>query len=167
MSRLMPVLWPVNIISTCSEITHGPYSGSQRRPVHAFGSTSWARGSWKPLRGAPANIINIIITAHACKVARGCRWPNFQDGVSKSNFTAKVWSVSHFSAKKKYAIDLSQWTKKREIGKPGWLKPSFFVYFSCFFRVCEPGCRFPTCPPCPTCSAGKHTLYTWGVASGM
>ena len=33
----------------------------ERRLVHAFGSTSWATGSWKALRGAPVYIIIIII----------------------------------------------------------------------------------------------------------
>ena len=35
------IRYHMHLISTCSETTHGPSSGSQRRLVHAFGSTSW------------------------------------------------------------------------------------------------------------------------------
>ena len=34
-----------DLISTCSEITNGPYSGCQRRLVHSFDSISGAAGS--------------------------------------------------------------------------------------------------------------------------
>ena len=67
-----------------------------------------------------------LTTAHACQLPRDKRWPNFQDGVSKSIFiTTKQWSVKPFSPTKPNFI---QWTKKSRISKLGVCK--FFLLFA-------------------------------------
>ena len=57
-----------------------------------------------------------IKTAHPCEVVRSKRWPNFQDGIVKSQFCSKSTKCDSLRPEN-YAIDLSQWTNKSKIGK--------------------------------------------------